>query len=669
MLLLPERPRRFGPISRLLLLRLAAVLALVQAVGAVLVFAVGGARATAAGLSLVLPGGGLLYDAAPVAFVATWVLMVVALVLWWGISAHVAIPLVWLGSGAGAVALADGPRLWVDRGTQWGWAVPAVYLLAVALVGAAAWRVERRFRAKRALVPELNEYLRHAELPERITRPRPLDDMDAELLRWCYSFAFQPDDGLDGLDWGEQFHGGTQLRYQVNALAWAMSLYAANHLPNAPAHIEHALRRVVAKHTDLRVWRYWRTLNLVGNFDADPDPIRRDNIMFSAFLGDVINSYEAATGSDAFDQPGSLTFVWSDGRTFPYDHHTIAAAVRRNFERSRLGFFPCEPGWSFTVCNVMGAQALHGHDIAHGTADWAAVSERWQRTLDDEYLTPDGSYAHIRSNHVGLSWDTGEVPGGHYFANGTHRFVDILPAHARRARALDLRGAVGKMKALAGMITDDGTLPLDLPPELERHRTRRSSLLPWLKVIGGARLVGDERLLDAAITTADRKCATGQRWPERPLDVSGAGLGSAMIVRWSAPLDLAALGLRGYLAPVGPVLADAPWDEVLVTLARCDDGRTLELALRPVDAPVAAATLRFTGLVPGAAYRLGDVTLTADERGTAAVERRVDGAGAASARAGGGAVIIDCDRLWSQLVTLLFRLRRKPRVSRPPRRV
>jgi hypothetical protein len=32
-------------------------------------------------------------------------------------------------------------------------------------------------------------------------------------------------------------------------------------------------------------------------------------------------------------------------------------------------------------------------------------------------------------------------------------------------------------------------------------------------------------------------------------------------------------------------------------------------------------------------------------------------------------VIIDCDRLWSQLVTLLFRLRRKPRVSRPPRRV
>lgn len=52
---------------------------------------------------------------------------------------------------------------------------------------------------------------------------------------------------------------------------------------------------------------------------------------------------------------------------FEYDHHSITDAVQRNFDRSRLGFFPCEPGWSFTVCNIMGAQALRGHDTAHGT--------------------------------------------------------------------------------------------------------------------------------------------------------------------------------------------------------------------------------------------------------------------------------------------------------------
>ena len=112
--------------------------------------------------------------------------------------------------------------------------------------------------------------------------------MDAELLRWCYALALQPDDGLKGLDWGEQFHGGTQLRYQLNSYCWALSLYAANMVSNAQTQVEAALARLIEKHTDLRVWGYWRTLNLLGNLDANPDPIRRDNIMFSAFLGDVL---------------------------------------------------------------------------------------------------------------------------------------------------------------------------------------------------------------------------------------------------------------------------------------------------------------------------------------------------------------------------------------------
>ena len=275
--------------------------------------------------------------------------------------------------------------------------------------------------------------------------------------------------------------------------------------------------------------------------------------------------------------------------------------MRKNFERSRLGFFPCEPGWSFTVCNVMGAQALHGHDTIHGSDDWAAVRERWAQTLDDEYLTPDGSYAHIRSNHVGLSWDTGEVPGGHYLANGTHRFADILPEHARRAQALDLRGAAPKMAMLSSIVAD-GPLDLDLPPEPERHHTSSSSLLPWIKVIGGARMVGDEQLIDAAIDASAAQCATGKRWPERPVAVGGSGFGSYMLLRWSAPLDLAQLAIRGWVEPVGPLVeADA---DTLITLARSDDGVTLDLALEPVafvpgtDAP-GSATLHFTHLAPG----------------------------------------------------------------------
>ena len=69
------------------------------------------------------------------------------------------------------------------------------------------------------------------------------------------------------------------------------------------------------------------TLNLIGNFDADPDPLRRDNIMLSAYILNCLNLYEAVTGDRRYDEPGALTFVWTDGRTFPYDHHSVADAV------------------------------------------------------------------------------------------------------------------------------------------------------------------------------------------------------------------------------------------------------------------------------------------------------------------------------------------------------
>jgi hypothetical protein len=618
--LLDPEPRRLGPVSRRLLLRLALALAVVQIVGAVLTFGVATDRARAVGLSLTLPGGGFLYVARPLAFLVTGALVVVALVLWWGLSAHFAIPLVWLGSAVVAALLADAPHLLLDDGTTWPWAIPVVYAVALGLLAVAVGKFERRFRSKRAKVAELNEYLSTVRLPDHVPVSREPNTMDAELLRWCYDLALQPGDGLKGLDWGEQFHGGTQLRYQLNNFCWALSLYAANYVPNAPHQVERALTALVLKHTDLRVWRYWRALNLLGNLDPNPDPIVRDNIMFSAFFGDVLNIYEAATGSTRFDEPGSLTFVWKDGREFPYDHHSIAAAVQANYERSRLGFFPCEPGWSFTVCNIMGAQSMYGHDTLHGTDAWARYRDRWRTALDQEYLTPDGSYAHIRSNHVGLSWDTGEVPGGHYNAHGTGRLADILPAHGRRAKALDLRGATPAMARLSGMVVD-WTLPLEMPPELERHRTRSTSLPGWNKVIGGARLVGDEQLAEAAIEGAARQCGTGRRWPDRPLAAGSAIFGAHLIIRWSTPLALSDLNQRGYVPPSGPVLAETAWDDVLVVLARSLDGTSLDLALEPRgEMPLEAVTLRVTGLQPGARYVLtpagGGVTdVIADDAG------------------------------------------------------
>ena len=96
------------------------------------------------------PGAGFLYLASPLWFVVTIVLLLLAIVLWWGISAHWAIPFVWLGSVVASALLADAPRLFVASGTTWSWAIDVTYLLTVATVALALVRIERAYRRKLA---------------------------------------------------------------------------------------------------------------------------------------------------------------------------------------------------------------------------------------------------------------------------------------------------------------------------------------------------------------------------------------------------------------------------------------------------------------------------------------------------------------------------------------
>ena len=118
---------------------------------------------------------------------------------------------------------------------------------------------------------------------------------------------------------------------------------------------------------------------------------------------------------------------------------------------------------------------------------------------------------------------------------------------------------------------------------------------------GSSAQVWADSCIRPARSSAER-CATGERWPERPVDGSASALGSYGIVRWSAPLDLAGLSMRGYVAPAGPVLSATAWDDVLVTEAVSDDGVTLRLSVRPWGGRVERAELVFAQLRPGVTY-------------------------------------------------------------------
>ncbi len=603
-LLLPENPPQFGPVTRRLLIRTGLILLGLFSLGVILAVGFDEPAWRAAGLSLILPGGGFLYVAWPSLFVLSLLAMAFAVLLWWGLSAFFMVPLVWGLSVLGSALLADGPRLWSDAGTTWGWAIPVVVAAAAALAATAMIRSVALHRRKVASVPEMNDYLRSATEPPRTQPALEPGELDRELLGWIYQLALQPRDQFEGFDWGEQFHGGTCLRYQLAFLGESLAAYAANALPNHQQIIEPALASLIERMTDQRVWKYWQIENFLARGSLDPEPIANDNVMLTGFYQSQISLYEAATGSTRFDEPGCLKFVWKDGRVFSYDHKSLSEAIVDNLERSNLGLYSCEPTWVFTICNTQAAQGLVGYDRIHGTDYWGRVSQRFRNGLVQEMMTADGAFRHIRTNVFGFSFNDGDG-SGEYFTSGSHGFEDVAPDLARRGRIFSLRGVPEKMAALEDKITDDGYLDLKVEPARERATYIESALGGWLGIIGAAWSVGNRRVAEAATRSMERDCATGARFPDRPLQAGVQAIAVSLWPRWGRPLSLGQLNLRGYVPPEGPILDHAPWPQVIVTKARSEDGSSLDLVVEPYRGHAAEPyEFRFRALGASASYRL-----------------------------------------------------------------
>ena len=329
-------------------------------------------------------------------------LCALALVLWWGVSAHFAIPLVWLlGIARCRRCSPTGPRLWVDRRHARGRGRSRSSTSSlVGCVGVAVWRLERRFRAQAGADPGAQRVPR---APPQL--PAPIGARGASPTRWtpsCCAGAStspaSPTTASTGFDWGEQFHGGTQLRYQLNSLAWALSLFAANYVPNAPGQIERALRRVVLKHTDLRVWQYWRTLNLARQLRPEPRP---DRPRQHHVLGVPRRRAEHLRGGDRLDplRRAGLADVRVEGRADvrlrpPLDRRppcgpTSSAAASASSRASRAGRSPCATSWARRRCAAT--------TPLHGTDDWDGSATAGGRRSTRSTSRPTARYAHIRS--------------------------------------------------------------------------------------------------------------------------------------------------------------------------------------------------------------------------------------------------------------------------------
>jgi hypothetical protein len=572
-------------------------------------------RWRAFGLGLVLPGGGFLYTSDPLFVAVTLAVCGYAFLLLFLRAMHVFLPAAWLL----AAVLAP---LRVESGL-WTWATWFVPALAVTCLVAVFVRKRVRFRKERRIGTRRNAVLADvpyaAPIPAAETPPLGPELSPDELARqrWALDLALQPVDEWTGFEFSDQWSMGAA-RYQCNWLQWSLALAQYCRAPAFQGYVAEAQRNLILKATDRRVWRYWQWENLLGNLDANPDPIRRDNIMYSGYIALMLETYASNTGDTRFDEPDSLPLRWSAQRTFNYDATRVADAVHRNLARTEWGMFPCEPGFVFPACNSIALAALFARDQRLGTDDAGALLPAFRRSLDEEFTSADGRIIAIMCSRYGftnsvlttIASDAGQAVFLHPLApDVSARTWEIV-----RREHLEPDGRVRHSKSGRGRRFD----AMD-PGNRTKARTFFYATMAMI-----AREMGDDEVVSAVTEQAESGAPVteerGARWFRDSSNFANGYWTFALFGRKQGFFDLV---LSGYPESwrTGPVLAAAAYPDVLVARA-VTDGQALDLVLRPGGAG-GRERLRIERLVPGREYALTgavEPTVTAGPDGAATVE-------------------------------------------------
>jgi hypothetical protein len=338
----------------------------------------------------------------------------------------------------------------------------------------------------------------------------------------------------------------------------------------------------------------------------EKNPVKTDNIMLSGFLGVSLGLFETASGTSPFAAPGALTFRWDDKLAFPYSHSTMLEEVVKNYQRYDLGWFPCEPRWIYSMCNLVGRTSLALHDARHGTDYVGQIADRFERTMMDEMMLPDGRIKVCTSSPFGF-----QVPSlsGLFGETWGIRFLTPhAPDQAERLWQI-LRQDYIKRRPDGGL--DFKLLPLGWDTRKPADFSRWPELNPLIMTLWAALEMGDNEIIEATSQEMDRRY----------------GEGMAASMTWSrrnTVRDMVNKGLPEAWAK-GPILAEVSYPDVIVARA-VTDGEGLDLVLHPGAEP-GPQRLGLARLVPGRSYKVqqNGTTFTADREGKAQIDVTVEG--------------------------------------------
>ena len=545
----------------------------------------------AVALGLIAPGAGFLNwsmhgSPLPEILAAAWAAaFVMALVKWFATGNVVAPALVWITSPFAAASLGWLEHATAAPGTLWLVPAGAGLLIASWLAYVAFAGLLARSRAKKTAAVCATTPVPDAP---SASEPNELTQEDLQLMRLVLDRALQPVDRFEGFEWVDQYQTSA-VRYQINFMSYALSMAQRVHMPAFRGYLHAAQTNLADKQQDHRVWRYWRSENLWGNLSRSPDPIPRDNIMFSGFVATQLALFQNAAGQRPFDAAESLVFAHPSGQRFAYDLPAIIEILARGFEQSSLGLTACEPHWLYPLCNAITASGIRAASPAH----WERMAEQLSETLEGEFTAGEGRFVPFRS---GLTGFAPPPLGG--------AVMEAFPAYFLSATLPDL--AWRHWLALRPSLAQDRFRCACWPVDVGNYRFTRAS--SYAGTACAAVEFGDDAITRRLLEALDAECPAILRDGVRHRP--GVSLWShavELMARCGTTHSFRDLVTRSTTADrTGPHLDHAPYPDVLVAKA-VRERATLRLVLYP-GACTGPVTLKLAGLPRGRTFFLRGIS-------------------------------------------------------------
>jgi hypothetical protein len=610
-----ESRAAMGPISRHQIAQTEIMFLLVFATSGTLLLLSNSVSLDVFSLGLMFPGGGFLYCGHYLTAA------VILLFSFFCLTGHrIFLPLVWFGSAVGGSLMT---RHMEHQFYE-------VFLSLIPILVAGLYLTVKFYsliseKKRRDILKRDNEQIPTALHPLIRSNMQAIgdlpDDEDWLHLKYILDRALQPIDSFNGYTMIDPYLTSA-LRYQLNFSQYTLALYQYSHTPAFRGYLSEGQRNLIDKMTNKKVWQYWSSENKWGNLDNNPDPVARDNIMYSGYLGCMIGMYETMHPDQPYSQPNSLPLQWNEETHFNYDFNSLNEAIYKNFDSSVHTLFPCEPNWVYSMCNSFAINSLKMGDRLNGTQYYENIRERYLRSLKNEYMSIDGHFIPIRSTVWGVvvPWLNMDLNDG--ICTFLNHAIDPTLSEScwqyYRNRRFDATTSVlGEYKIQRSTLFDLGN-----------YKPNRAGTIAMLML--SAKELGDMQSYNA-LKDALKKSKNQLKVTGDDIEYVGASnltvftMAMARLTRPGAFYDLVNNGMPEQWL-TGPILNKVPYPDIFVKRAVNND-KTLSMVLKPTNG-ITQFKMEIARLQSNTVYRipqLNDKQFTSDSEGIAVIEVPISG--------------------------------------------